>query len=224
MKTNKLSKKLINLILLTKKFGKYLLIIVSSLFICLFIIQFIDQIISGQMYSKIDAFTQNENYIGNKGDGKVCSDKMIYIMKNTSSKLVDDKNIEIEQKFKNKFIYNDAIKSCKLALQDYTELKPPNDISRQKIILLNDGIELRKQLMQQYITYLEEVKSCYGDKACLIKNIQYFSKPEINITVLNILLNKLQVHKRYSVRSFLFSGITEARIKNSINKIEGKQK
>jgi hypothetical protein len=145
-------------------------------------------------------------------------------MKNTSAKLVDNKNAKIEQKFKNKFIYDDAIKSCNLALQDYAVLKVPNDIPEKKMVILKQGLEYRKRLMALYVDYMKNIKNCYGDKYCLRQNIGYFSNPEINKTVLNILLNKLQANKRYSVRSILFSGVTEARIKNSINKIEGKQK
>lgn len=207
-----------------KKVFLRILIIIFSLFIFLFIVQFFDQAINGETYTKIDTFTQKENYIGNKGNGKVCSGKMIYIMKNTSAKLVDKENAKIEQKFKNKFIYDDAIKSCNLALQDYTVLEVPNDIPEKKMVILKQGLEYRKRLMFLYVNYIKNIKNCYGDKYCLRKNIGYFSNPEINKTVLNILLNKLQANKRYSVRSILFSGITEAHIKNSINKIEGKQK
>lgn len=203
-----------------KKVFFRILIISFSLFIFLFIVQLIDQAINGKMYAKIDAFTKKESYIGKRGNGKICSNKGIYIMKNTLGKIVDTSVVQIAPEFKNSLIYDDAIDSCKLALQDYSELKVPNNISQRKIIFLKDNINLRKQLMRQYITYLEEIKNCHGNKACLIKSTESF--PDQNFTLLSLKysLNTVKIYERFSIKSIFFGQIAKLYIKNKINKIE----
>jgi|GEM_PF-5501965 len=207
-----------------KKIILITVVVIASIFLLLFAIELIDKKVNGEMYAKIDKFLKEESKEMEEGSGKICSEKIDYILKNTYEKLQKNEGV-ITNEFKNSYIYNNTIKHCKLSLNSFSNLIPPSNIREDKAILLKQTHEYKKYLMGLNIDMLEEIKFCNGNETCLIENKKLLNTAmEANEISIRTMLSQSQTKKRLSVKYMVFGDIGELVFKNLIKKASNLRK
>lgn len=175
-----------------------IMIVVLAIFVILFAIQLIDQVINGKTYTKIDAFFKEVNHINKSND---CNQNF----KDIFDSINRDKNYP-KYIILSPDIYDSAISSCNSLSKEIGLVEIPQDIPSERKVLLKNYINYWQQIIKDlYILMIERAKNCRGYKSCVFDCKTLFGSDSYKLQLLpkKIIMTKIHAKERLSVKQIL---------------------